>query len=285
MANQTEKQLLHFSLILGIGYQLYQSVSSLWTATAIQTTIFNIIVSLFFLFLLIQLNKTKAFPTIALTLHLMLLGAFYFFWLRYGGFAGTVPLFLCNYFGFIIATSSGLYRAIAIGTYAVFTGALLYFPSILAAENSFNRNAIPLHQKSIDFLIVAAMTMAFILFLKNKYISYRKQIRIRNIQLMRIANTLQQQNEELKSQQEEIQAINDNLEDIITERTKSIEQKSNLLSEFAFINAHLLRGPLCRIIGLINLIEMEKEADLTELKKQISDVDKIVKSINQIVSE
>jgi signal transduction histidine kinase len=102
---------------------------------------------------------------------------------------------------------------------------------------------------------------------------------------MRIANTLQQQNEELKSQQEEIQAINDNLEDIITERTKSIEQKSNLLSEFAFINAHLLRGPLCRIIGLINLIEMEKEADLTELKKQISDVDKIVKSINQIVSE
>ncbi|MDN4166131.1 hypothetical protein QWY31_11500 [Cytophagales bacterium LB-30] len=35
----------------------------------------------------------------------------------------------------------------------------------------------------------------------------------------------------------------------------------SILNEFSFYNDHVLRGPLCRIAGLISLLNMEKEEE------------------------
>ena len=67
-----------------------------------------------------------------------------------------------------------------------------------------------------------------------------------------------------------------------------VENKNVSLAEYAFINAHMLRGPLCRIIGLINL--MEKEPDqyptdqLAHLKSIAQEIDKRVREINTVIS-
>jgi light-regulated signal transduction histidine kinase (bacteriophytochrome) len=100
-----------------------------------------------------------------------------------------------------------------------------------------------------------------------------------------VAISLEHKNSMLIAQQEEIHMINDNLESIILKRIQNIEEKNLELSEYAFINAHMLRAPVCRILGLINLIEMENpQADLSEIKKYATQVDGIIRNINQAVN-
>jgi signal transduction histidine kinase len=58
-------------------------------------------------------------------------------------------------------------------------------------------------------------------------------------------------NQELKQQQEYVYALNQELEAKVEMRTLLLKRQNEKLSEYAFINAHLLRGPLCRIKGLL----------------------------------
>lgn len=60
-------------------------------------------------------------------------------------------------------------------------------------------------------------------------------------------------------QKEEIEVINNNLEQIIVDRTEKIKDQEARITKFAFINAHHVRSPLARIMGLLNLINLEKD--------------------------
>ena len=59
-------------------------------------------------------------------------------------------------------------------------------------------------------------------------------------------------------QKEEIEVINNNLEQIVVDRTEKIKEQESQITEFAFINAHRVRSPLARIMGILNLIHLEK---------------------------
>ena len=77
--------------------------------------------------------------------------------------------------------------------------------------------------------------------------------------------------------------MNEVLEDRVKERTEVLENQNALLSEYAFINSHLLRGPLSRILGLINLMEhdktMKQETIIELLRKSGDDLDNVVRKI------
>ena len=96
-------------------------------------------------------------------------------------------------------------------------------------------------------------------------------------------------NKELKKSNEEIRNINLNLENHVKERTNHLELQNKQLSEYAYINAHLLRGPLCSILGLIHLLEISKSNNFNAIilhLKSSSDnlhvvVDKISKAIEK----
>ena len=64
-------------------------------------------------------------------------------------------------------------------------------------------------------------------------------------------------NDELKRSNEKIRNINLNLENRVSERTNFLELQNKQLKEYAYINAHLLRGPMCSILGLVSLMENE----------------------------
>jgi signal transduction histidine kinase len=58
------------------------------------------------------------------------------------------------------------------------------------------------------------------------------------------------------------------------------------LEEYAFLNAHDLRGPVARILGIINLLEMnhlteDKPLLLAHLKKTSIELDLITRSISE----
>ncbi len=94
----------------------------------------------------------------------------------------------------------------------------------------------------------------------------------------------------IREQKKEIERTNFNLEERIKERTSELEFQNNQLAEYAFINSHLLRGPLCRLLGLINLIDhteiQDKEKDLiNHLKLSGEELDEVIKKINSAIEK
>lgn len=105
-------------------------------------------------------------------------------------------------------------------------------------------------------------------------------------QIIRQQQEIKYKNDILLAQQREIQLVNDHLEERVKERTNSLEQQNKHLAEYAFINSHLLRGPLARVMGLINIMEKESgdnyELQLIckHLKTSAFELDDIVTKIN-----
>jgi signal transduction histidine kinase len=248
----------------------------------------NMLITLVIFFLYLLTQKKGAHPMILLVLHGLVMTGFTFFWKNFGGMAGTVPSFYCVYIAFIVVCSHGITRWVIIVTISAILTFYFAFPELLGMKTPFEPAKISSVQKSIDYVIVAGLIVVFTIYMKNKFIHYREGVRKRHRQLDQIANTLHEQNQELATRQEETRAINDNLEAMVDERAQQVEAKNQELAEYAFINAHMLRGPLCRIIGLINLMEKEPEQypinQLAELKIIAQEIDQRVKEINSVIS-
>ena len=77
----------------------------------------------------------------------------------------------------------------------------------------------------------------------------------------RIQKKLLDQHNMILQQKEEIEGINNNLEQIIVDSTEKIKEQESRITTFAFINAHKVRSPLARIMGILSLINLEKNKE------------------------
>lgn len=100
---------------------------------------------------------------------------------------------------------------------------------------------------------------------------------------------ISEQNQVLLEQQEEIRKINANLESRVEERTRALLVKNLQLEEYAYINSHLVRAPLARVIGLTNLILNDhpnvSDELLAKLKDASVELDSVVRKINKAIEE
>lgn len=107
----------------------------------------------------------------------------------------------------------------------------------------------------------------------------------------RTQKKLLEQHEMMAHQKEEIEGINNNLEQIIVDRTEKIKDQESRINRFAFINAHRVRSPLARIIGLLNLIELEKnkngtcEEYLPKLKSNAEELNEMLREVSITLNE
>jgi len=96
-------------------------------------------------------------------------------------------------------------------------------------------------------------------------------------------------NEELKKSNKEISHINSNLEKHVHDRTRNLELQNKVLAEYAYINAHLLRGPLCSILGLVNILETELQFEshpvVFHMKKSTDELHEVVKRITKAIEK
>jgi signal transduction histidine kinase len=116
----------------------------------------------------------------------------------------------------------------------------------------------------------------------NLVIFYIMHIIESNIQRINDAKLL------IENQKEELDSINQNLEMLIEQRTKSLLEQNNKLQKHAFFNAHLLRGPFCRIKGLVNLQELSSEKDdldaiKVRLEESLAELDSRLHEIQRMV--
>lgn len=99
---------------------------------------------------------------------------------------------------------------------------------------------------------------------------------------------IEQKSNEIRLQAEEIKGINENLESIVKERTYELERKNKALEEYAFINAHKLRAPLARILGLVHLMKKNDTSEdekiyMEHLQLASRELDTVVGSITEAI--
>lgn len=88
-----------------------------------------------------------------------------------------------------------------------------------------------------------------------------RELEARQAEIQAQNREIHSQRDLLKLQNQEIRAINANLEEIVRERTLHLRQAKEERDTFLYESAHALRRPLVRIMGLIDLMQVEQDPD------------------------
>ncbi|CAN5621711.1 hypothetical protein BH10BAC4_BH10BAC4_01920 [soil metagenome] len=151
---------------------------------------------------------------------------------------------------------------------------------------------------SIRTLLVFVALFALVATLLAVF-SYKSMLQNRRAkhELTKLNAQVNKQNEEIVAQSaklrhanEEIAMINQNLQGLVEEKTSRILKQNESLIQYTFHNSHRVRGPLTRIMGLINLVKIgaiQKDETgylLDEIDKASKELDSVLKDINHTLS-
>lgn len=151
-------------------------------------------------------------------------------------------------------------------------------------------------EQRLYIIIAAALLTITVLFSVLVFYFYRKN-RNSNLQLIKLNLEILDQKEELTAQAAQLNEvnkrmdeINQNLEEEVKDRTRKILEQNQKLVDYAYFNAHHLRGPLARVLGLINLIKLQplnaESADMVEkMAESAAELDIVVSEINRHLEE
>ncbi len=94
--------------------------------------------------------------------------------------------------------------------------------------------------------------------------------------------------DKIRRQNQELTESNERLEAAVKKRTSALEQQNQQLTEYAFINSHLLRAPLARILGLSQLFAsdisyLEDQEMVASLISSTEELDQIIRRISQVL--
>lgn len=133
----------------------------------------------------------------------------------------------------------------------------------------------------IAFVVIFGALMVIIL----RFYRLRKVL---SSKLEESYTTLREQHNSILELNKELKSINEMLEEKVKERTNILEERNTQLTEYAFINSHLLRAPLSQIQGLSHLLTREnlnvKDRNLVvALSKSADELDKIIKKISDLL--
>lgn len=119
--------------------------------------------------------------------------------------------------------------------------------------------------------------------LKASYDKAQEYLRETNRELVQKTNEIEAQNEELVQIQENLNELNQHLENRINERTAKIQIQNEILTKYSFANAHHLRGPVARLLGLASIQKTDAQIDpqmIAEMMvEQAIEIDAVIKQI------
>ncbi len=96
---------------------------------------------------------------------------------------------------------------------------------------------------------------------------------------------IEKDNQELLVTKDLLNEINQNLEQIVNKKTVDVVLQNKELFKYAHINAHHVRGPLARLLGLLQLTDMDKNVDypvfLTMVEKEVREIDDVLQELSE----
>ena len=159
-------------------------------------------------------------------------------------------------------------------------------------------SGIDLEQSSlqtIDFQLmeirtfVAYMIMSTGCFAFQAVISYNDRFNQRLLnELKHKTSEIEQQNKDLLQKQTELNEINQHLEDLVDSKTRSIQRQNEMLIRYSYTNAHKVRGPVARILGLIQLSRLKTDLNFLwffeKVEEETKGIDEIISGLSQELS-
>jgi signal transduction histidine kinase len=224
-----------------------------------------------------------------------------------------LPLIIFNFFLMLLSLSLsyGLYSYSMVNVYLLFFITTLIFPNskrfyllglyslcilsmayIQATHPEWFKPYIPEKLYPTNLLITFAtdnfLYISIGLIISQEYIREQKLIARRERILAKQNEDIIAQNQEIESYNEGISYLNQKLEMLVKERTEQLELQNQQLLHYAFYNAHKVRAPLARILGLIHLLDMEHQPSeeitkfyLQSIHENVKELNKVVKNIHQ----
>jgi signal transduction histidine kinase len=121
-------------------------------------------------------------------------------------------------------------------------------------------------------------------FLKSSYDKIHQYLKETNEELKLKADEISDQNNELLKAHNTLNAMNAHLEEIVNERTDKIKLQNEILYKYSYTNAHHLRGPVARLLGLVNVYNLNPKPDpnfiIEKMADQAHEIDTVIKQIN-----
>ncbi|MBC8111025.1 MAG: hypothetical protein H7Y04_08200, partial [Verrucomicrobia bacterium] len=131
-------------------------------------------------------------------------------------------------------------------------------------------------------LVLTSLYALFFFLGRQKQKKLNALLSEKNLEIEKIAT-------DLRHAHAEVMALSEDLEIKVYERTKKLEIQNQQMRKYAFYNAHKLRGPLARILGLAYIMQIDKNADTIDLMKKIeisaAEMDDVVREINEILTQ
>ncbi|WP_159453766.1 sensor histidine kinase [Ohtaekwangia koreensis] len=132
--------------------------------------------------------------------------------------------------------------------------------------------------------------------IKKQKIALEEVVTEKTKELINVNEELSQQNYQLydakitiENRNREIKHRNETLEEEVSRRTKELVEYNHQLEQFAFVTAHNLRGPVARILGLGNILNLtenvphEVKTITDKLVFTAEEIDSVVSDLNQIL--
>lgn len=116
-------------------------------------------------------------------------------------------------------------------------------------------------------LLLVIFIITILRFLKERH-NHMVQLELYYQEISRQKEELVRKTEKLQKANDEISAINENQEVILIQSTEKIREQNRRLREYAYMNAHTIRGPLARVLGLVYIFKL---GHLSEAQREVLD--------------
>lgn len=137
-------------------------------------------------------------------------------------------------------------------------------------------------------ILPTAMVSAFYLIQHEHRAALELIVTQRTKEISEALKKLQQLNSDLHASNEEVKTLNENLEKLVLERTTKINKQFEQLKRYVDINAHEVRAPLARLLGLLSLLKIETDEALKvdlldKINSSSEELDAIIKKMNSLL--
>jgi signal transduction histidine kinase len=280
------KMMYRFLFIVGVMCTIY-SIYDLWVGQYI-FFILNTLVVLVCIIVNyhIRYKNQYRYVTLPSIIFIFLMNSIGFFVIN-GFYGSSVVSFMILLFTVALLFPLRLCLIVSV-SFGVVIGLLFY----LQSNHSYLVNYIPPSYLRLnlvmDFVANAILLISMAGIIRNEYTQERKLIIEQKSLLEKQNSQIDQQNKEILSFNDGMYYLNQQLGKLVEERTKQLEEQNIKLINYAFYNAHKVRSPLARILGLIHLLQMEENIDetakrfyLENIVRNIAELEQVIKNIPQ----